>query len=106
MPDEPWLPTALQRQIILTAIKGVCRHRNWALLAAHVRSNHVHAVVESHATPEKIMHDFKAYSSRALGPGGRRWTRHGSTRYLWTADDVADAVYYVSEGQGQAMAAL
>jgi REP element-mobilizing transposase RayT len=106
MTDPPWLPTVLERQIILAAIEAVCEHRNWILLAAHVRSNHVYAVVESDAKPERIMHDFKAYSTRALGAGGKRWTRHGSTRYLWTPNDIADAIRCVAEGQGQAMAAL
>jgi hypothetical protein len=43
-------------------------------------------VVEADLLPEKVMNEFKAYSSRALnslgmdGPEPRRWARHGSTR--------------------------
>jgi hypothetical protein len=53
---------------------------------------------------------MKAYSSRALnayaldGPDGRRWARHGSTRYLWTADSVRAAIQYVIREQGESMA--
>ena len=50
------------------------------------------------------MHAFKAYASRKLGAGRKRWTRHGSTRYLWTDEDVKGAIRYVVEGQGELMA--
>ncbi|MDQ2947851.1 MAG: hypothetical protein M3Y27_18285 [Acidobacteriota bacterium] len=53
---------------------------------------------------------LKAYSSRALNahpldsPDRRRWARHDSTRYLWTADAVRDAMQYVVREQGESMA--
>jgi len=31
--------------------------------------------------------------------------RHGSTRYLWSREDVASAIKYVIEEQGEVMAA-
>lgn len=55
------------------------------------------------------MTTMKAYASRALnqhaldGPG-RRWARHGSTRYLWTADAVRAAIQYIVHEQGESMA--
>ena len=36
-----------RRQIVLEALQQVCSHRQWTLLAAHVRTNHVHAVLEA-----------------------------------------------------------
>ena len=42
------------------------------------------------AAPEKVMNDFKTYASRRLTEAGfdtrdrKRWTRHGSTKYIWT----------------------
>jgi len=72
-------------------------------LAAHVRANHVHVIVEADVRPEKVMIDFKAYASRALNRLGRegldrrRWARHGSTRWLWKDQDVRDAIRYVVE---------
>ena len=62
-------------------------------MAAHVRTNHVHTVVKTDAKPEKVMGHFKSYASRRLneisaeGPGRKRWTRHGSTRWLWNRDE-------------------
>ena len=56
------------------------------------------------------MNQFKAYASRRLkqlaGEALRthRWSRHGSTRYLWTADSVFAAIHYVIEGQGGQLA--
>ena len=55
----------------MAALRSHCAHRGWGLLAAHVRSNHVHAVVEAEVRPEKIMNEFKAYASRELNRLGR-----------------------------------
>jgi REP element-mobilizing transposase RayT len=79
-------------------------------LAAHVRTNHVHAVVESEVRPEKVMNAFKSYASRGLNrlkpekSDRKRWARHGSTRWLWKDQDVADAIRYVVQEQGEPMA--
>ena len=70
----------------------------------------MHVIVEAEVPPEKVMNDFKAYASRALNqlgrdePGPRRWARHGSTRWLWKDQDVREAIRYVVEEQGEAMA--
>ena len=98
------------RQVVLGAIRSHCVQRGWNLLAAHVRSNHVHVVVEAGIRPERVMNEFKSYASRALNqltseePGRKRWARHGSTRWLWKDEDVRDAVRYVIEEQGEPMA--
>ena len=55
-----------RRDAVLQAIQEVCGYRGWNLLAAHVRSNHVHTVVEAEAEPERVMNDFKIYASRRL----------------------------------------
>ena len=81
-------------------------------LAAHVRSNHVHAVVDAEVSPERVMSDFKGYASRRLNqmslddPNRKRWARHGSTRWLWKPKHVAAAMQYVVAGQGEAMSVL
>ncbi len=96
---------------MLRALQQHCAHRNWRLFAAHVRSSHVHIVVAAEQAPERILLELKAYASRALsGPDSqdgsrKRWTRHGSTRYLWQPKHVAAAVEYVVHGQGEPMAA-
>jgi hypothetical protein len=71
----------------MLSAKSVCSVAG-ACFAAHVRTNHVHAVVEAQVRPEKILHAFKSYASRNLNrlgvdePNRKRWARHGSTRWL------------------------
>ena len=98
------------RAVVLAAIQRHCAHRGWSLLAAHVRSNHVHVVVEAETRPERIMNEFKSYASRELnqlgsdGPDRKRWARHGSTRWLGKDEDVRHALQYLIEEQGDPMA--
>jgi len=95
------------RRVVLEAIHEVCMHGKWTLLAAHVRTNHVHVVLEGDGQPEKMMNAFKAYASRALNgiePNRKRWARHGSTKWLWKNADVDSAIRYVVEEQGEPMA--
>ena len=98
------------RSLCLGAIQEVCSHRGWTLYAAHVRNQHIHLVVAAQDEPEKILHDVKAYASRALQRAGlddaskRRWTRHGSTRYLWKPEQIGAAIHYVVREQGDPMA--
>jgi REP element-mobilizing transposase RayT len=102
--DEP------QRQIVLNTIKEVCQYREWTLMAAHVRTNHVHLIVHAMLSPENIMNTIKAYSSRRLNESKldnqrmNRWTRHGSTRYLWREEDIEATIQYVVYEQGSPMA--
>ncbi len=95
------------RTTVLSAIFEVCRHRNWCLLAAHVKTNHVHAVIEAEARPEILMNALKPKASRGLNqtsPARKRWARHGSTRYLWNDKDVQNAIRYIIDEQGDPMA--
>ena len=66
MLQDPYVLDQAGRAVVLAAIRRHCAHRGWNLLAAHVRSNHVHAVVEAEARPERIMNEFKSYASREL----------------------------------------
>jgi len=99
----------VRRDAVLLAMQEVCAHRGWSLLAAHVRSNHVHAVVEAEVPPERVMSDFKTYASRRMNrmgldePNRKRWARHGSTRWLWKPQHVSAAIQYVIAEQGDAM---
>ena len=110
MKQGPFQMDAGCRAIVLRTLAEVCSHRGWNLLAAQVRTNHVHVIVEAEVQPEKVMNDFKAYASRALNriesnePGRRRWARHGSTRWPWRDQDVGEAIRYVVEQQGEPMA--
>lgn len=103
---DPMLLTPAMRKSVLKVIREVCRFRGYRLLAANVRTNHVHVVIAAAVAPEKIMNDIKAYSTRRLREEGlvvsegKVWVRHGSTRYLWKPVEVSGAVNYVIFGQG------
>ena len=109
MDQAPYSLDQIRRDAVLEAIQEVCAHRGWNLLAAHVRGNHVHTVVETGVPPERVMSDFKAYTSRRLHrmkldePSRKRWKRHGSTRWLWKPRHVCAAIQYVVAEQGDAM---
>jgi REP element-mobilizing transposase RayT len=110
MDQAPYHLDQVRRNAVLAAIQEVCTHRGWRLLAAHVRTTHVHTVVEAEVPPERIMGDLKSYASRCLNrmgldnPDRKRWTRHGSTRWLWKPHHISAAVEYVLAEQGEAMA--
>jgi REP element-mobilizing transposase RayT len=110
MTQERYEMDEARRACVLGAVLQHCEYKNWRLLAAHARTNHVHVIVDAPLSPEKILNELKAYASRRLnqigldGPERRRWARHGSTRYLWNRDDVAAAIKYVADQQGNPMA--
>ena len=109
--QRPYLLNHGRRFLVLRAIQEVCSHHKWTLFAAHVRNQHIHLVVAAEDAPEKVLHDVKAYASRALNRSGldsgerQRWTRHGSTRYLWKPEQIGAAIQYVVREQGESMAA-
>ncbi|MGA2325166.1 MAG: transposase [Bryobacteraceae bacterium] len=110
MNQAPYSLDPDSRAAVVEALREVCVQRGWNLLPAHVRTNHVHVIVEAEVRPERVMNDFKSYASRALnrlgrdGPDRKRWARHGSTRWLWRDQDVQEAIRYVVEEQGEPMA--
>ena len=55
MDQAPYHLDQTRRDAVLEAIQEVCVHRGWSLFAAHVRSNHVHTVVEAEVPPERVM---------------------------------------------------
>ncbi len=107
---ESYIMDEGRRKEALKAIEELAKRKSWNLLAAHVRSNHIHIVVSANGSVERIMNDVKTAISRRLNKlypaeaGAIRWTRHGSTRYLWKNEDVESAVEYTISGQGNAMA--
>src|ERR1700682_238863 len=97
IPPRPGLQTAERQQvkhpqirlnkrnraIVEQAVREVCKHRRYAMLAINVRANHVHSVVSALSYPEPILDAFKSYSTRALREAGlleadvKPWARHG-----------------------------
>lgn len=95
------------RTAIERAVAEVCQVRGWTLIALNVRTTHIHAVVSAPGTaPERVLNDFKTWSTRSLrslglvGVRTKLWTRHGSTRYLWREEDVLRVRDYVLYHQG------
>lgn len=107
--QPPYEMDAARRDLVLAAIREVCTYRVWWLFAVHMRVTHAHVVVQAGDAPEKVMNDFKIYTTRALNSNGmdaknrKRWARHGSTRYLWNQKDVEGAIHYVLYDQGEPM---
>ena len=91
----------LQRKFVGEAISEVCEHRGYLSRAVNVRTNHAHAVVSAQVKPEKIVNDFKVYSTKRLrserqfAADQKIWSRGASTRYLWKPRHVLAAVDYV-----------
>ena len=108
--DVPYVLDRERRCLVLKALQDVCAYRGWTLFAAHIRRQHIHLVVAAEDDPEKILHDVKAYATRTLNhtcpddARNRRWTRHGSTRYLWYQRQIGAAIHYVVREQGEPMA--
>jgi REP element-mobilizing transposase RayT len=103
---EPQVFDEAHRAIVERTMREVSAHHGWELHAVNVRTNHVHAVVSAMCLPERVLNAWKSWSTRRLRQLAQVsspqpvWSRHGSTRYLWTQEALARAVQYVEEGQG------
>jgi REP element-mobilizing transposase RayT len=107
MCEDPYLLNRQSAATVSTVIQEVCSFRQWHLRAAHVRTNHVHCVVDDILHPNPAIADFKAYSSRVLNrtEGERkRWARAGSARRLVNVPAIQAAMRYVADKQGEPMA--
>ncbi len=94
------------RACIEATMREVASYRGWTIHALKVLSNHIHVVVETDespqdARPEKLLVDFKAYTTRRLREAklweeaGSIWEHHGSTRYLKSNQELQNACHYV-----------
>jgi REP element-mobilizing transposase RayT len=94
-----------QRKTIESTIENVIKHNGWVLHAVNARREHVHLVVTAPKRPEPVMNELKSWCTRILRKSGllnkeiSPWSRHGSTRYLWSEKDVREVVRYVLFGQ-------
>lgn len=110
MAQPPYTLNVIERDIVCQALVELAKEKSWQLLAAHVRSNHVHLVIQADREAGRLMSDLKARASRDLTRSGcadtarRRWTRHGSTKHLFHIDDVAAKIRYTLNQQGPRMA--
>jgi hypothetical protein len=69
--SKPTNLKASQRRSVVAAIREVCNHRDWSLLALNVRVTHVHVVASIGAVkPERALNSFKAYATRRMRRDG------------------------------------
>ena len=61
MREQPFRMDDGDRRLVLGALAEVCGFRGWGLVAAHVRTNHVHVVVEAEVRPERVMEIGRAH---------------------------------------------
>lgn len=103
-------PAALddqQRALVEQTIAEVCQYRQWRLLTQNVRTNHVHVLVSAVGEPELVLNALKSWCTRRLREAGlcaagqRMWSRHGSTVYVWTENELIRAAAYVIDGQDE-----
>jgi len=92
-----------QQQIVQNTITEVAAYNKWRLHALGVEADHIHVVITAFKQPEAIMNSFKSWCTRRMrerkqiSADIQPWSRHGSTRWLWTEDDL-DACAYVTRG--------
>lgn len=108
MTQPPFVLTPQTRPMALDALVALAEHRNWELLAAHVRSTHVHLVLVTPVPAGRALVACKAAATRALNLADgdyerKRWSRGGSTRHLQTPRAVTAAMHYVIDSQGEPM---
>lgn len=105
--QSPVTLRAPQRALVESAIRETCEIRKWSLWTVNVRTNHIHAVVTAHCKPERVLNAFKANSTRQMREAGcwkserSPWGEGGSKRYLWTEEQLVNAIAYVQDDQGE-----
>jgi len=87
-------------------IRETCDIRKWSLWAVNFRTNHIHAVVTANCKPDPVLNAFKANSTRQMREAKcwnserSPWAQGGSERYLWTEEQLVNAIAYVHDDHG------
>ena len=109
--ESEFILSSEMRKIILASFQKTTVHFNWRLIAAHVRSNHAHLVIQSNIDKEKTMTKLKAYATQALKAEfpalckrQKFWSTHGSTKLIWSEEQVFPVMHYIIAEQGDPMA--
>jgi REP element-mobilizing transposase RayT len=99
------------RNTVLQSLKKTCHYFGWKIFAIHVRTNHVHIVLQSDITKENTMGKLKSYATRALrkchpelSSRNHFWSRHGSNKVVFRPEWLFAVLYYVIKEQGEPMA--
>ena len=87
-----------QRHAIAEAIDETCRIRKWDLWIKNVRTNPIHSVITAPCKPERVLSALKANATRKLRESNcwnserSPWADKGSKKYLWTEQDLINAI--------------
>jgi REP element-mobilizing transposase RayT len=102
--QSPVLLNPRQRAAVEFSIRETCHIRECSLWTLNIRTNHVHVVISSASKPETVLTALKANATRSMRDAGcwnNNLTAHGgSKRYLWTEEELANAIAYVQCDQG------
>ena len=92
------------RKLAAEACSRTCQDRSWILVALHVRTSHLHAIVRAATTPGRVLAVLKSCATKRLRAHGpyrtRYWARGGSKKYLWNPRQISVAIDYVLNCQG------
>ena len=105
--NPPVYLNVAQRSIVLETIINHCLIKQWKLLAAHVRTNHVHFLVRTEEKVELVMKGIKSWTTRSLQKAEynipKVWTTGGSKKYVFTNEKLMEKIHYVIHEQGEMM---
>ncbi len=102
--------TKARREAIKRGIREACAVLKWRLWAFNVRTNHVHVVVSANCNSRRVRATLKANATRSMRELGcwqssrSPWAEKGSRRFLWTEEQLIEAIDYVLYGQGEELA--
>ena len=100
----------LQRETVLKSIIHASNHYHWRLYAAHVRTNHIHILINAMEKPDRVTTKIKSFATRFLKthhpeiPIQKLWARGKSARYVWDLAFLSIVHNYIIEEQGKKMA--
>lgn len=109
MSDKAFVLDDNHRRRIMQSVIDTCRIKGWYLHALHIRTSHIHAIVAADIEPQKILRQLKSWATRSVMDSGmvrqkRVWAEGGSTRYIWSLNQLNRAMNYVLHRQGEPMA--
>ena len=109
MTEDACILAPHQRKQVHEQVAETCQHKLWLLHAVNCRTNHVHVVLSSTASPKTIREQLKAWCTRRLkeqqallGIRDLRinwWAERGSIRWIFQETDLAAAIEYVLDQQ-------
>ena len=106
--SPPVILEAAQRQVVRDTIIKHCDVRHWRPYALHVRTNHVHVVVNADKPIEQVSKELKGWPKRVLGDHGFKppkvWTGGSSKVFIFTEAKLREKIHYVVYEQGEMMA--